>query len=309
MVCYAFEPVDANANVPPDRWVETTQRGPIVQFFDFKTNLPVESSSDAAATSSQPVLPTPAANVAVEKRYSLGKIPICSPLSAMPTAKVPDVPLLKKIWSCDCCPEEYKKNPLSGQYSKPDGSGRPCEIIATPVFYRNRVYVAIGGDPEVGGPNCKGCLLCIDATKSGDVTQTGVLWKYKEINQSISTVAIAEGLVYALDEAYRLFCLDAETGQCYWTYKVSKGTGFHSPLLADGKLFVGGSILAPGRELKVLNSGLPAPLYCTPCAANGVLFTVLEKRLWAICDKGDKKPPAEKPAVKAEGMSSEKAAK
>ncbi len=299
-VCYAFEPVDAQAAVLPERWVETTQRDPIVQFFDFRASQPGGPRSDAGATTDQPVPQIPAANVLVEKRYSVGKVPICSPLSAMPTAKVPDVPLLKKIWWCDCIPDEYKKTPFDGQGSKGDGSGRPCEITATPVFYHNRVYMAIGADPNHGGPNSKGCLLCIDATRTGDVTKTGVIWKYKDIIESISTVAIGEGLVYAFDEASRLYCLDDETGQCYWTYQVMKGTGYHSPMLADGKLFVGGSILAAGKELKVLSSGLPAPQYSTPCVANGVLFTVLEKRLWAICDKGDKKPSAEMSAEKAE---------
>jgi len=27
-----------------------------------------------------------------------------------------------------------------------------------------------------------------------------------------------------------------------------------------------------------------------PCAANGVVFMVHGKALWAVCDKGDKKP-------------------
>ena len=39
----------------------------------------------------------------------------------------------------------------------------PSEIIATPVFYNNRVYVAIGQDPLHG--RGKGCVTCIDATK------------------------------------------------------------------------------------------------------------------------------------------------
>jgi outer membrane protein assembly factor BamB len=308
-VCYAFEPLKANVTVPPGRWVETTQRGPIVQFYKYQAAPSGQPRSDIAPASDEPAPAVPGPNVVVEKRIVMGRIPVCSPLGALPTAKVPDVPLLKKIWWCDCIPEEYRKNPYSGQDAKPDGKGRPCEFIATPVFYHNRVYVAIGGDPYVGGAKCLGSLLCLDATKSGDVTHTGVVWKYQGLQQSASTVAIGEGLVFALDEAYGLHCLDAETGQCYWTHQVMKGTGYQSPLLADGKLFVGGSILAAGKELKVLSSGLPAPQYSTPCVANGVLFTVLEKRLWAICDKGDKKPPAEKSAEKSAEMSAEKAAK
>jgi len=292
--CYAFEPADASAVVAPDRWVTATLRGPIVQFVKVgSSNAPTTVPGPAApATASRPARATPA--LPVEIRYATG-VPACVSLDALPTAQVPDVPVLKKIWWFDCIPAEYRKTVFYASGAKSDGKGRPCEITATPVFYRNRVYVAIGGDPNHGGPGSKGNLVCIDATKTGDITQTGRIWNYDKISQSISTVAIAEGLVYALDETAVVHCLDADTGRCYWTYKAAKsGAGFTSPLVADGKLFVGGSVLAAGQELKVLSAGLPGAQYSTPCAANGVLFTVLGKRLWAIADKGDKKPAAPK---------------
>ena len=50
------------------------------------------------------------------------------------------------------------------------------EIIATPVFYKNRVYVAIGRDP-VARPRPRDAH-CIDATKSGDITRSGKIWSY-----------------------------------------------------------------------------------------------------------------------------------
>ena len=64
----------------------------------------------------------------------------------------------------------------------------PSEINATPVFWKNRVYVAIGQDPEHG--EGVGILTCIDATKTGDITQTGKIWSYDKIHRSISTVSI-----------------------------------------------------------------------------------------------------------------------
>ena len=51
---------------------------------------------------------------------------------------------------------------------KNDGSGDRSNIIATPVIYEGRVYIATGQDPEYGeGP---GCLWCIDPGKRGDVS-------------------------------------------------------------------------------------------------------------------------------------------
>ena len=56
-------------------------------------------------------------------------------------------------------------------------------------------------------------LACLDATKKGDVTRSGIVWSYDAIGSTVSTVAIADGLVYAADFDGDLHCLDAETGQ------------------------------------------------------------------------------------------------
>jgi len=51
------------------------------------------------------------------------------------------------------------------------------EINATPVFWKNRIYIATGQDPEHG--EGVGHLVCIDATKTGDVTSSATIWSYK----------------------------------------------------------------------------------------------------------------------------------
>jgi hypothetical protein len=54
--------------------------------------------------------------------------------------------------------------------------------------------------------------LCpIDGTKRGDITQTGRVWHYDKIRRSISTAAIADGLLYIPDFSGFLHCLDAKT--------------------------------------------------------------------------------------------------
>jgi outer membrane protein assembly factor BamB len=54
----------------------------------------------------------------------------------------------------------------------PGGSGTRNNIIATPVIYNQRVYVAMGQDPEhgEGRGDYQGQLWCIDPTKRGDVS-------------------------------------------------------------------------------------------------------------------------------------------
>ncbi len=73
----------------------------------------------------------------------------------------------KLLWKFDCNPKESRW--------KEGGQGDRNSIIATPVVYQNRVYLATGQDPEYGeGP---GHLWCIDPTKRGDLSQELVVDK------------------------------------------------------------------------------------------------------------------------------------
>ena len=162
----------------------------------------------------------------------------------------------------------------------------PCEIIGTPVFYKNRVYVAIGQDPQHG--RGRGLLTCIDATKTGEITSGGKIWSYDKIDRSLSSVSIADGLVYAADMPGRVHCLDAETGQCYWVQDCESDI-WTSTLVVDGKVFVGTRkglcVLAAGRDPKVLATiRLGSPIRSMPVAADGTLFVASQRYLWAVED-------------------------
>jgi outer membrane protein assembly factor BamB len=64
------------------------------------------------------------------------------------------------LWKFDANPKESKW--VLG------GLGTRNNIIATPVVYQERIYVAVGQDPEHG--QGQGHLWCIDPTKRGDVS-------------------------------------------------------------------------------------------------------------------------------------------
>ncbi len=61
-------------------------------------------------------------------------------------------------------------------------------------------------------------MYAIDPRKRGDITETGRVWQYDEIRRSISTAAIADGLVYISDFSGFLHCVDAATGAPHWTF-------------------------------------------------------------------------------------------
>lgn len=194
---------------------------------------------------------------------------------------------LHKMWWFDLNPPEYKKH----KYPAAEG---PSEINATPVFYKNRVYVALGQDPEHG--EGVGRLVCVDPTKKGDVTGSALIWEYRGIHRSISTVSIDPdtNLLFVGDFSGFVHCLDADTGKLHWTHDM-KAHMWGSTLVADGKVYVGDEdgdlvVLAATKDKKVISeTNLNAPVYSTPVVANGVIYVASNTHLYAF---GDTAPAA-----------------
>jgi len=199
-------------------------------------------------------------------------------------------PVLKERWRFDAnLPEYREKDGKPVRYATMHG---PSEVLATPITYKGRVYVAIGQDPEHGEGD--GNIVCIDATKTGDVTKTAKIWNDSKINRSLSTLAIADGLVYAADFSGFVYCYDAETGERYWRHD-TKAHIWGSPLVADGKVYIGNedcyiTVLKTGKELKLLNEiDMMSPVYSSPIAANGVVYVATHTHLFALEEKGEGK--------------------
>ncbi|MEO6789233.1 MAG: PQQ-binding-like beta-propeller repeat protein, partial [Chthoniobacteraceae bacterium] len=189
--------------------------------------------------------------------------------------------------------KKYSTNKNDGTYLG------PSEVIASPVFHNGRVYCTIGQDPMHG--RGRGMLHCIDASKTGDITKTGCIWKYDGIERSIASVAISDGLLYTSDLSGKVYCLDEKTGKPLWVYDTKIET-WSTPLVADGKVYVCTKsklvTLAAGREMKLLSEiPLGSSSYATPVAANGTLFVCSQSYLWAV-QKGAK--PATAPIAAGE---------
>jgi outer membrane protein assembly factor BamB len=218
---------------------------------------------------------------------------------ALTSKKEDDLAIMDELWRYDANPHDYRfdQSAMPRKYATSEG---PSEIISTPVIYKDRVYVAIGQDPEHG--EGVGMLSCIDATKRGDITKGGAIWTYKEIGRSISTVSIHEGLLYIAEYAGMLHCLDAETGKKHWVYD-TKGHIWGSTLVADGKVYLGNeegelTILATGKEMKkIATIDFPAPILCSPVAANGCLLIPTQTHLYCFAE-GAKPTGQDMPAPK-----------
>ena len=198
---------------------------------------------------------------------------------ALATGKVA---ALKRIWRFDCDPTGPKEN--VSQYLR-NRKESPSNIKSTPVFCNNRLYVTVGGDIWWG--KNQAWLKCIDATKEGDITSTGLLWSCDLTEHSCSTPSVQDGLVYVADCGRQISCIDAATGKIQWIQQ-AKGDMWASTLVADGKVYIGTNrgdfwILAAGREKRVLCSlDLGSPISSTAIAANGVVYVATMKKLYAL---------------------------
>jgi outer membrane protein assembly factor BamB len=181
---------------------------------------------------------------------------------------------------------KFDLNPKDAVYIL-GGRGTRNEIIATPVCHDGKVFLCVGQDPEHG--EGVGHLYAIDATKRGDVTESGRLWHVggRDFHRSLSTCAVADGLVYAADLSGYLYCFDRKTGERFWRYDMMSAV-WGSPYVVDGKVMLGDEegkvvVLQHGKTMKELAvNDMGGAVYTTPVAANGVLYLANRRMLFAV---------------------------
>jgi outer membrane protein assembly factor BamB len=189
----------------------------------------------------------------------------------------------EKLW-------EFDLNPKDSVWPKTRN-----EVISTPVVVDSVVYLTNGQDPEHGEGVAH--AYAIDATKRGDITQSGRIWHFDKIRRSISTAAVHDGIVYLADFSGFLHALDAKTGTPFWTHDMFAAM-WGSPMYIDGKIYLGDedgdiAIMQAGKELKVLaEMNMGSSVYSTAVPANGVLFVSNRNLLYALAEGAQSAPSA-----------------
>ncbi len=179
----------------------------------------------------------------------------------------------EKLWRFDM-------NPKDAVWPKTRSYG-----VSTPVFSGGKAFISVGQDPDSGMGI--GHTYCIDPARRGDITESGKVWQYDKISRSISTAAVADGLVYISDFKGILHCLDVKTGKPYWTFDMMSPV-WGSPLAADGKVYLGDAdgdvaVFKAGMEMKKISGiDMRDSVYSTPVPANGVLYIMTRSELYAI---------------------------
>jgi len=192
----------------------------------------------------------------------------------------------KKLW-------EFDTNPKDSVWPKTRN-----EVISTPVIYENVVYISNGQDPEHG--EGVGHAYAIDATKRGDITESGRLWHFDRIRRSISTAAIKDGLIYLADFSGFFHCLDLKTGQLHWTHDMFAAI-WGSPMIVGDRVYLGDEdgdivVVEHGKTLKIVSEqNMGSSVYSTVVPANGTLFVMNRNQLYALQQGAQlQKPSAER---------------
>lgn len=246
------------------------------------------------------------------------------------------------IWKYDC-------NPKDGVYEL-GGRGTKNDFIATPVVYDQKVYIAVGQDPE--HTDGIGRLLCIGPKgKKGDISdellagtkmvdgrEVGIgkanpnsakVWVYGgeekrpfanrdfKFGRTMCTACIVDDVLYLGELPGYVHAFNAKTGQHYWQYD-TKTSMWGSCYYADGKVMFGNDngdlyVLKHDKNQTVIEDfsadaptqkaareywtkqraevekrfllakiEFDAPIRSTPVVANGVLYVLTEKTLFAI---------------------------
>ena len=154
-------------------------------------------------------------------------------------------------------------------------------ILNSLLFRDNTIYVTHG--EENIDTTEMGMVAAIDATGSGQLTGTAIKWVTRGFLPTYSSPVMDNERMYAVDNSAILGAFDLKSGKQLWTKRLGtmqKG----SPVLADGKLYVGTEngkffILRPGAtDAEVLDEDVigpasdPEPVLASPAIADGRIY-------------------------------------
>jgi outer membrane protein assembly factor BamB len=109
---------------------------------------------------------------------------------------------------------------------------------------------------NTGGDDKHVKLWAVRHGGTGDVTESGVVWKVEENVPQESSPVLAGDLLYMVSNKGVLTCLEAKTGKVVWSEQLEGEYGA-SLLYADNRIYISSkegktTVIEPGREFRVL---------------------------------------------------------
>src|SRR6185436_16751847 len=164
--------------------------------------------------------------------------------------------------------------------------------ILNSALFRNNVAYITHGEENMDTTEM-GMIAAVDATKAGVLTKDAFKWVTRGFLPSFASPVMDNERLYSVDNSAIVGAFDLKTGARLWERSLGtlqKG----SPLLADGKLYVGTEngrfyILKPtATAVEILDNDLlgteqtPEPIIASPIAADGRIYVASMDALYAI---------------------------
>jgi outer membrane protein assembly factor BamB len=154
---------------------------------------------------------------------------------------------------------------------------------------------AVGPGLIVAPTAKKGPVLGLAPEGTGDVsiTEASHRWTKPSGSPDVPTPLIHDGLVYLCDEGGLLTCLDAVSGEEYYSKRRTHADRHRaSPVYVDGKILLTArdgtiTVLKAGKQFEVLASNdLGENMSSSPIISNGTMYLRTFDALYAVREKG-----------------------
>jgi hypothetical protein len=182
-------------------------------------------------------------------------------------------------------------------------------IQATPLIMGSEVF--IGQAEENRDDSTMGAFFGIDATKRGDLSSVGELWRDKEIPVDKCSAIAVNGKIIVLDNGGNGLVFDPKTGKTFGTKVKLDTANSASPVYGDGMIYLC-TLGGIWHTLKLTDTGLEeiykkrlsrpeqGETNASPIISHGRLYQTLPDCLYCIGRKGQDPQTDPRPALPQE---------
>lgn len=171
---------------------------------------------------------------------------------------------------------------IAGGLEIPSPFGR---IIAAPVANKEMI-IATSGNPGGGG---LGYIKAFKQGGTGDISKSGLLWKFDTATPDASTPLIMNDKLYMVSQNGVATCLNLSDGEPVWKKRVN-GQYFSALVGGDNKVYFlsieGLCTVIDAKTGEVIaENQLPGTFYSTPAISDGIIYLRSFDKLYAIKGK------------------------
>jgi outer membrane protein assembly factor BamB len=115
------------------------------------------------------------------------------------------------------------------------------------------------------------------------------------MHRTCGSVAIKDGLLFVADLSGVAHCVDAKTGEAFWTYDMFAGT-WSSPLIVQDRVYFTdeeGEVVVfrvSKEQEKLAEFNMDSAIYTSPIVANETLFIANRNRIFAVAEGAQSEP-------------------